>query len=535
MTLKRQANLNISRILGVAGVFIAVVTLFLSLRGLPGNPSAEMLNSPAWKSDGPFELSPERGRFALLYSVVEDRSLQFSLPIARFTTPDLAINPRGEYVSLFAPAVSFIVIPGYLVGKWFGASQIGAYVVVGLFAIANLVLIRLIAGRLGVRPVAGWLGGISFLFATPAFAYGVNLYQHHISVFLILSGIYILLRWKGWVSLMLVWFLCALSVAVDNPNFFLMFPIGLYAFGRIVGVRVREYGLAIQVSPWRVATLSVMAIPIALFLSFNYFSHGDPLKLSGSLPGVSAIGADGLPAQSAMEKALDLTDYGPDQNKQVVGFFNTRNVLNGFSIHLFGPDRGMVYYTPLMFLGVWGFVILYRRRPRVVALFAAVALVDLVLYSLWDDPWGGWAFGSRYLIPAYAILSIGLAAALDTWRKNYLLLTVFFVAFTYSAGVNALGALTSSANPPQVQVLDLEKLSGKVQRYSYDRNWQYLHETGSKSFVYQVWGKDVMTAVQYYYLVTGLVVLGGAVLMAELVAEGRRERETGSEGVTRNV
>src|SRR3990167_9827779 len=103
-------------------ILFCTVILALGIRGLSGNPTAEELNSFQWKDSGPLELSPERGRFALLYSIVEDNSLQFSLPIARFATPDLGLSPDGKYVSLFAPAVSFIAIPGYVIGKYFGAS-----------------------------------------------------------------------------------------------------------------------------------------------------------------------------------------------------------------------------------------------------------------------------------------------------------------------------------------------------------------------------------------------------------------------------
>src|SRR5438105_4429802 len=99
-------------------LFIAFCAFILSfsLRGLPGNPTPAELNTKVWKDNGPFELSNERGRFALLYSVIEDHKLNFSVDLAKFAVPDLAYT-NGKYVSLFAPGVSFIDIPGYLLGK----------------------------------------------------------------------------------------------------------------------------------------------------------------------------------------------------------------------------------------------------------------------------------------------------------------------------------------------------------------------------------------------------------------------------------
>jgi hypothetical protein len=128
---------------------------------------------------------------------------------------------------------------------------------------------------------------------------------------------------------------------------------------------------------------------------------------------------------------------------------------------------------------------------------------------MWGDPWGGWAFGSRYLIPTYALLAIGVAHALSRWRHSLMALLVFVPLFIFSLWVNTLGAVTSLANPPEVQVLSLEKQSGHEQKYTFMRNWEFLNGKyepviGSKAFIYQVWGKKVMTARAYHGAVFGL-------------------------------
>ena len=75
----------------------SVLILTLSIRGVPGNPAENTLADPRWGEEGPLELSPERGRFALLMSIVEKGSFNFSLPLARFVTPDLGFKD-GKYV-----------------------------------------------------------------------------------------------------------------------------------------------------------------------------------------------------------------------------------------------------------------------------------------------------------------------------------------------------------------------------------------------------------------------------------------------------
>ena len=188
--------------------------LTLSLRGISGNPTDEVLNQHYWKDEGPLELSPDRGKFALTFSVVEDKSFIFSLPVARFATPDLGYV-NGQYVSLFAPGVSFITIPGYILCKSFGAAKVGAFAIIALFALLNVILLRAIAIRLGATPLAATIASLLFIFATPAFTYAVTLYQHHISTFLILLSIYTLLRWNNIWSLFLIWFLCAAYIPIE--------------------------------------------------------------------------------------------------------------------------------------------------------------------------------------------------------------------------------------------------------------------------------------------------------------------------------
>ncbi|HRN47518.1 MAG TPA: hypothetical protein PKW69_05745, partial [Niabella sp.] len=398
---------------GILLIFVVVIMMG-SIRGIAGNPTAEELNSPIWKEQGPFELSPERGRFALTYSVLEDQSVIFSIPVARFVTPDLGYTD-GNFVSLFAPGVSYLVIPGYLVGQFFGLAQVGTYAAIGLFAIINYLLIRSISRSLCANPLASAIGGMVFLFATPAFAYGVSLYQHHISTFLILAGVYLLIRFKKrWLAMFCVWFLCALGIAVDNPNLFMMFPLGVFALMQALNIGETEKNLIVKINPkYFVAVLGVV-IPIMGFMYFNHLSYGSPFQLGGTVNSVDAINEEGRPVTS--EDILtpeELAQAGEfeEEDRSSVGFFEARDMVNGLYIHLLSPDRGVLYFTPVILIGVVGMFVLYKSKNKHLPLLLSIVGVNLVLYSMWGDPWGGWAFGSRYLIPSYAIMSIFIAMA----------------------------------------------------------------------------------------------------------------------------
>lgn len=501
-------------------LFFSVLVFLFAIRGLPGNPTAEeMMASEAWRSEGPLELSPERGRFALLYSIVEDESLFFSLPVARLATPDLAINREGKFVSLFAPFLSFLLIPGYFIGKMLGASVLGATAMIGIFAIGNAFLIRAITMRLGAGKGAASLGALAFLFGTPAFAYATTLYQHHVSVFALLLSIYVLLRWRGFGSLVAVSLLAGVSVPLDNPNAILFLPIVLWAITRVVWIRFDRNGAKIFAKPAYLLSGLAASIPFGIFFWYNMAVNGGAFQLSGTLPSIPAISADGRALDNDPNQKNEKRQEESDE-KTAVGFFKTRNILNGLYIHLVSPDRGVVRYAPVILFGVLGFFLLYRERRYAIAnVLVGVSILLLLLYSLWGDPWGGWAFGSRYLIPAYALFAIGVGIALEHWKRSFVFLSVFFSILFFSMGVNTLGALTSSANPPQVQVLELEALSRKEQKYTMARNWQYLQEFGSKSFLYRVWLHHFVSAETYYWMVAAFLVGGTSVCGVALIRE----------------
>ncbi len=493
-------------------VFCAII-LLLSIRGLPGTPTAKELNTPKWIDYGPLELSPERGRYALTYSIVEEKSFFFSPDIAQFVTPDLGYK-NGHFVSLFAPAVSFIAIPGYILGKMFGAAQVGAFAVIALFGLLNALLIRATSMRLGAKNFAATLGGSLFLFATPAFAYAGTLYQHHISTFLLLLSVYTLVRWKNMWSLILIWFLAALSISVDYPNAIFMTPVCIYAFGRIFGLQIYNQAVKFNFKISGIFTFVGIILPLAFFLWFNYQSYGNPFQLSGTIPSIKSFKQT---ANHTVEP-LDTSKH----KKAAVGFFYSRNLLNGLQTHFLSQDRGVIYYTPIMLLGIFGMFFLYKKNKPITSLLLAIIGVNILLYSMWGDPWGGWAFGSRYLIPTYAMVAISTPFMIKLLQQKKLLI-LFCIIVAYSVAVNALGAVTSSQNPPQIEAQALEKKSFREEKYTYERNYDFLKVQGSKSFAYKAFFNNYISAIQYYLIL--LIIIIGFDIMLAILARNQAKYE----------
>ena len=494
-------------------IFCAAI-LVLSIRGISGNPNVEEFSKLNWRGEGPLELSPERSKFALLYSIVEDNSFHFSVPLARFIAPDVGFL-NGKYVSLFPPGVSFFAIPGYLLGKMAGAAQVGAFATTAFFAILNVLLIRALAIRLGANQIAAIIAALVFLFATPAFSYSVTLYQHHFTVFFLLASIYTLLRWNNLASLALVWLFATTSFIFDYPNALLVLPIAIFALGRIVLFKNGDKGLSLKIKIAGLATFMTIIFPLAFLFWYNQAAYGNPLRLSQTVTGVRVIDESGNPVKPDGQTPIEPRD------KNLVGFFNTRNLLNGATVHFSSLGRGIVVYAPVILFGILGFFSLYRKNPKATALLLSIIGVNFLLYSMWGDPYGGWAFGSRYLIPSYAILAIFASITLTkTVSKKALLSLIFFLLLSYSVAVNTLGALTTNSIPPKVEAVALEKISGIKEHYTYLRNWEYLMANKSKSFVYQTFAKDYLTALEYYYLIAGsiILVMGGQITYMYLKA-----------------
>ncbi len=509
-------------------LFVAAV-LVLSVRGLPGNPTPEQLNTLYWKDNGPFELSPERGRFALLYSLVENHSFHLSPSIANFTTPDVGYW-NNHFVSIFAPTVSIFAIPGYIIGKYFGDSQFGAFAWMALFALFNVLMIRLIAIRLGANPLAAVVSALTFLFATPAYAYAVTIYEHHPSTFLMLVALYLLIRYDNLISTIAIWMLYAFAFTVDYPNLFIMFPIALATFFRSGTIENLHRRIVLKISfPKLFAVLGVI-IPLAFLLWVNQMSYGSPFKLSGSVPTIESVSSTGLPIfmSTVGKKQIKTTKAVNTPPPSTLTFFQPRNMLNGFYILLISPDRGILMYTPVMLFGIAGMFLAGRKKQKYLPILLGVVGFNFLLYSMWGDPYGGWAFGGRYLIPTYAILSIYIALLLTYLSKKRIVIFFFFIILAYSIMVNSLGALTSNSNPPQIQAQSLSDITHSKVSYTYMRNVNDLNSDISKSFIFQTFAENYISAWQYYtYITLFILAVTGSLIGFYLISLNEKYRKGG--------
>lgn len=482
-------------------------------RGKPGNPRDYDLLQDAWKGNGPFELSPERGRYALIYSVLENRSYTFSPYLAVFTSPDVA-DIHNSYVSLFPPGLSYLTMPGFLIGRIYGLEQVGTFAVIALFAVANMILIYLIARQLGAHPAASFIASLIFLFATPAFSYAATLYQHHVTTFLLLVSILLLSGKNHWLKLFLIWFLAAAAVVIDSPNALFFIPIGVYGLLKFGNLSKSDSTYRLNFHPWYILTFVSIVLPISFLLYFNKQSYGNPLQLGGGVPRATEVTLTPDEASGKISATSTKVEDTTKNKKEPVKFFRTRNAMNGLYELFLSMDRGTIFFAPVILIGLLGIAAAQKKRTYLSSLILSTIMSIIVLYALWGDPYGGWAFGSRYLIPAYALFAPYLALALTRYRRDIFVFLLFVISATYSVAVNTIGALTSNANPPHKELSAMWKNYGYAPPEGILNNYQQLLHGQSKSFVYNTYFHSLVSVQHYAYIIAGTI---GALILICLI------------------
>ena len=149
-------------------------------------------------------------------------------------------------------------------------------------------------------------------------------------------------------------------------------------------------------------------VPLGGLLLYNQASFGSPFTLSSSLE------ADPAYAQLVEKGSFGFRLPSP----------------RFFVYYLFHPARGVLLFSPFLLWSIPGAVRWWRSRERRADwwLFVGGTLVLLVVMSGYPNWHGGWAFGSRYLLPAVFLAAMPAAWALDSPLSRGL----FLAATTYS-------------------------------------------------------------------------------------------------------
>lgn len=467
-------------------ILFVVLVLVLTLRGISGNPTPQDILVSLRDPSKPFELSPERGRYALTMSIVENKSFHFSKEIARFVVPDLG-TINGKYVSLFAPGVSFFAIPFYLLGSQLNLTQVVTFSLSSLFAVLNVILICFIVRKLTNNIYAGVVAGLTFIFATVAWTYAGTLYQHHITTFFLLITGYLLLSKTNLFKTSLIGLFLGFSFFVDYQNVIFFIPSLLLLLHKHLSVSERLNKITIKLNNSILFILVGIILSLAPLYIYNQLTYGNPLQLAGTVKRVKSV--------DEISDNIIESKTSTYKKKTTLGFFKAERIPQGLDVLITSKDRGILIFSPVILLGLLGLIPLLKiNKPFGYSLIFTM-LTFLALYSMWGDPWGGWAFGPRYMIPVFGLLAIPLGLAIDKYKNNVWFIIIYFLLLYYSVAVNLVGALTTNQIPPSVEYESIY-----YPKLTYLYNFDLLYDGTTGSFAYKTFFSTLLP-LKYYAII----------------------------------
>ncbi len=481
---KRQYQFHFKTMKKTIFLIFSFILLCSYIRGPHINPLYYQFNNNT-KIEGPFEISTSASRYALTKSIVENHRFFLNPQLAQFASPDIA-SYKGKILSIFPPGIAFIGIPFYIMGKFFGIPQFFTFFSIVLFAFLDLILVAKLSRRFGAGVKSAMISGFVFLFATNALVYSQLFLQHIVTAFFLLISLLIVTKKVDWKSYFMLGLLFSLSILIDVPNVIIVAPILIYAL--VKNTHIKTY----------VAWFIVGIIPFLLiFCFYNYKTTGSPFILAQNI-GRSDLYRYTTGVQNPAEYKHNVIS----SNLNIGNAFEINDPLRGLYILLFSNERSWLFYSPVVFLGFIGFWIAYtHKKIRALTLVCLIIiLINILLYAVYDDPWGGWAFGPRYLIPSAAILSAGIGVFLEKYKRNLLSILIFLILFMYSSAVSSLGALTTSVIPPQMEVVN-RNLSIPS---TYLFNWQLLTSNKSSSLIYNLF-LNPSIKLEYFFVILILI------------------------------
>lgn len=488
-------------------VFFAVsfFIFFLILRGIPGNPEIKVIKNNLDQATKPFELSPERGRYILIVSLAENKSFSITKQMADAAYPDVGYF-KGKFYVYFTPGVSLFALPLYLLGRQYQLAQVFTFSLSALFAFLNIILLFFICRKIcGFSVWLSFLAGLIFAFASTSLSYAVTLYQHQISTFLLLSSFWAVWRYKqagklSWLWAFYVWLAYGIGIFIDYPNALLFLPVIAYLAIAAFGIKRASREITISFRWSSILSSVIFIVLLVIHGYYNQVHFGSFLRTSGGIVGYKEIKESNIFGKPDSEKQIEKMA----SMKKETGFFREENLPNGFYTLLFSGDRGLFWYSPIYLLAILGLVRSLKKINLEKGILVSVIIINIFLYGSWGDPWGGWAFGPRYLIPSMAILSVFIAYWIAELKQSIPDLLIAFLLFAYSLVISLLGALTTNQVPPQVEADFLNM------KHNFLLNLDYLHDGKSGSFFYNTIFRQEISLQIYFSLIIAVILFMAA-------------------------
>ncbi len=497
--------------LAILAIIIIAGTLYaLTLRGIPGNPSPSDFKNNLDQQAKPFELSPERGRYVHLVALADYGQYNLTKELAEAAFPDVGVYD-GRYYSYFAPGIAYLAFPFYEIGARYNLAQVGSFSFISFVSVLGLIFLFRIARDILKLPLWASLASVLiFAFGCTAWSYAITLYQHQVTTYFMASSFYGVWRFRkggywSWLWAALACLNYGLAIMIDYPNALLLLPIMIYLLLSSFDVKRLAGRLSVAFRAEVLLASLFFVVITGLHMYHNTVHYGAWYHLSGGLQSYRYVDPTLDPVKAAQN---GIAPQDLNAQKNIVGFFREEQLPFSSYTLFISPDRGLLLYAPIFILALFGMIWLYRRQMslEIGILFALIA-TNIFLYSSWGDPWGGWAYGPRYLIPSMAFLALFVGVFLAHTRQWLVARGATFLLFIYSSAIALLGALTTNAVPPKIEADSLHT------KYNFLLNIDLLKISKSGSFVYNTFLSGAYSLEQYYAVIWSFVIICMAVVL----------------------
>ncbi len=477
-------------------IFFISFIYFLTLRGVNGNlyPNGKG-NEKIISNTPPFETSLERGRYAQTIAIAENHTFILD-KFRNFIKPDLAWY-NGHYFSPFPPGVSVLATPFYLIGKKTQLNQLFTFSTSAIFSILTGIILIFIGKKINFSNRSIALMLLVYLVASNGWAYGVTFSAHPISAFIIstffLLGLNIKPGKNNILNFILLGFLYGLNFYIDYPNLFILIPLLIWAVFKSFSSHNEKENYEISIPSSLLFIILSFLVSLIPFFIFNFHYYHKWIALTNSY-NLKALEERGVTfSYNHLSNSLF-------NKKSYSTRFDFMSIPRGIFTLIFSSDRGLLFFFPIYIFGFLGFIMgLFKKNKFIIPLFLTF-LFDLLLYGSFNDPWGGWAFGPRYLIPVLPLFAIFIGLAFEYLEKRTIFKIIFSFLFIFSSIVALAGALTTNAVPPIIENIPNTPTNFML-------NFQFLMNNMTSSFFYNTFLRHILSPFSYYLALLSVTIL----------------------------
>ena len=359
----------------VLGAFLVVTIFFVNL--FPP------------RRGGSFSQSPnEFSRFDLVVSMAERRTFAIDRELSVFGTHEDRSEVNGHSYSNKAPGLSFAALPFYMVFRVFlgPADPSNAQAMLYLLRLSTVSLSVFVALAFFGRRTARMSGGraaalvlFAAAFGTPLLVYARSFFSHAWTAALLYLSFELVEDVSGrpWAA--------ALAGLLAGWAVISEFPVAVLA--------AFLFAAAVRSGSRRGALFALGAAPPAILLGlYNAACFGSPWKLS--------YGYEWYQAHTSLSHRF----FGFVAPDAAVAWR-----------YLFSESRGLVFGSPILLLLP---LVLWRRagRPYAARVCLSAAAVFFAVMTGYENWHGGWALGSRYLVPVLLLAFWPLAGLPESGR-----------------------------------------------------------------------------------------------------------------------